>query len=216
MFKQKKAVAVVTFIFAVVILVGLFFTLNPVQQAVTAEAPDEENTNTVTASVTVDDVTDNASEAQKNEAATPAPIIDVPTITPPIVELPPDVPEDAEHEQNPNEIQLTQIEERPAPPDLPTTAFPGEREDDEYATLDDVEAHQALDPALTNPNVRPNLPAPTPPPPATPAPTPAPTPTPPNNAVYVPGFGWIESSGPNDVQESGSDGDWDKQIGNMG
>lgn len=35
-------------------------------------------------------------------------------------------------------------------------------------------------------------------------------------AVYVPGFGYIENSGPNTVESAGSgEGDWDKQIGTM-
>ncbi len=34
-------------------------------------------------------------------------------------------------------------------------------------------------------------------------------------AVYVPGFGYIENSGPNEQKISHTDGDWDKQIGTM-
>nr|WP_302111118.1 DUF6550 family protein [uncultured Acetatifactor sp.] len=37
----------------------------------------------------------------------------------------------------------------------------------------------------------------------------------PAGAVYVPGFGYIESSGPNEQGTSHTDGDWDKQIGTM-
>ena len=37
----------------------------------------------------------------------------------------------------------------------------------------------------------------------------------PAGAVYVPGFGYIESSGPNEQGTSRTDGDWDKQIGTM-
>lgn len=39
--------------------------------------------------------------------------------------------------------------------------------------------------------------------------------TDPAGAVYVPGFGYIESSGPNRQETSRADGDWDKQIGTM-
>ncbi len=37
----------------------------------------------------------------------------------------------------------------------------------------------------------------------------------PAGAVYVPGFGYIESSGPNGQGTSYTDGDWDRQIGSM-
>ena len=37
----------------------------------------------------------------------------------------------------------------------------------------------------------------------------------PAGAVYVPGFGYIESSGPNEQGTSHTDGDWNKQIGTM-
>lgn len=37
----------------------------------------------------------------------------------------------------------------------------------------------------------------------------------PAEAVYVPGFGYIESSGPNEQGTSHTDGDWNKQIGTM-
>ena len=37
----------------------------------------------------------------------------------------------------------------------------------------------------------------------------------PAGAVYVPGFGYIESSGPNEQGTSHTDGDWDRQIGTM-
>lgn len=37
----------------------------------------------------------------------------------------------------------------------------------------------------------------------------------PEGMVYVPGFGYIESSGPNHQETSRAGGDWDKQIGTM-
>lgn len=114
-----------------------------------------------------------------------------------------------------NNIQLTEISARPAPPELPDTAFMGEPP--EEATLEDVEAHEALDPALKNPDVKPNI---------TPAPvTPVPTPSNPNEQnpqspnrqngqIYIPGFGWIkDEGGGGQGEKSSSDGDWDKIIG---
>ncbi|MCL2189149.1 MAG: hypothetical protein FWC16_09545 [Defluviitaleaceae bacterium] len=230
MFKDRKAVKVITFIFAAVVLVGLYFTFNPLpQQATNADTPDEEVYNTTIADTAVSYIESGLSVVQ-NDVGTvyiPVPIIEpTPTIAPPAIVLLPITAEQMEQERDITDIQLTQVETaQPAPPKLPDTAFTGER--DGYATLEDVEAHNALDPALTNPDVKPNLPTPTPPPITTPPATttqPAPT-TPPNNtpqgggnngAVYVPGFGWVQSSGQNQGGQSGSDGDWDKQIGNMG
>ena len=33
--------------------------------------------------------------------------------------------------------------------------------------------------------------------------------------TYVPGFGWVKDSGANIGEKSNSDGDWNKQIGDM-
>ena len=107
------------------------------------------------------------------------------------------------------EFALTVMPEKPEPPELPDTAFRGERTGD--ATLEDVEAHKALDPALTNPDVKPD---------GTPAPQPA-NDTPQSDAakdgerMYFPGFGWITYTGPNIGEKSVSDGDWNKIIGSM-
>ena len=107
-----------------------------------------------------------------------------------------------------NVTVLTVMPEKPEPPELPDTAFRGEREGD--ATPEDAAAHQALDPALTNPGVRPD---------GIPAPPPI------NNTaqgepvigdtIYFPGFGWITYTGPNIGERSTSTGDWDKIIGSM-
>jgi len=116
-----------------------------------------------------------------------------------------------------DEIVLTVMPEKPAPPERPDTAYPGERTGE--ATIEDVEAHRALDPALTNPNVKPDG---TPPAAAKPADNNASQNSGTNGGdsppekIYFPGFGWIEYGGPNVGEKSGSDGDWNKQIGSMG
>ena len=117
------------------------------------------------------------------------------------------------------EIALTVMPEKPEPPELPEHAYRGPREGE--ATLADVEAHKALDPALTNPNVKPD---------GTPAASP-PAPVERKNPqddqhlwgtineageIYAPGFGWLPYTGPNIVEESRSGGDWNKIIGSMG
>jgi cell envelope opacity-associated protein A len=120
-------------------------------------------------------------------------------------------------EQNPNEIVLTVIEDKPESPELPDTAFVWEQ--DEEVTPEDVQAYEELDPALKNPDVMPNI---------TPEPVQAEKPN--NNEVargtinekneiYIPGFGWIPYEGPNVgiTHDSVSEQDWDwTQIGNMG
>ena len=115
-------------------------------------------------------------------------------------------------EPEPNtEIALTVMPEKPEPPELPIpdTAFKGERTGD--ATPEDVEAHKALDPKLTNPNVKPD---------GTPVPKPADStaqsgPANGEEGIYFPGVGWLPYTGPNVMRQSESDGDWNKQIGKM-
>lgn len=117
-----------------------------------------------------------------------------------------------------NDIQLTVIEQNPSPnpPELPQAAVRPEQTGD--ATPEDVIAHEELDPELKNPNVKPT---------ATPAPvtsTPMPTTPPPNdgnnsggnNSGGLPGFDSVPDGGANQGGTSGSDGDWDKEIGSMG
>jgi hypothetical protein len=114
--------------------------------------------------------------------------------------------------QNADEIVLTIIDEKPEAPELPETAFVFEQDED--ATPEDVEAYEALDPALKNPDVMPNI---------------TPAPVTPNNPIqnsprsgdindkgemFIPGFGWIiYEGGGSEGRTSSSDGDWNKIIG---
>ena len=117
---------------------------------------------------------------------------------------------------------MTVVPEKPAPPELPESVYRSPREGE--ATLANVEAHKALDPTLTNPNVKPD---------GTPV-------TPPlshesverknpqddrhlwgtineHGELYAPGFGWLPYTGPNNVTKSGSSEEgWDIIIGSMG
>jgi hypothetical protein len=131
----------------------------------------------------------------------------------PIVKTTPDIkPSDITPTEPPtdsktgSDIPLTVIDDKPEPPDKPDTAH----------SDDEGEPHEpTTDPALTNPDKKPDS-----------SPKPAETAPPKDNTpqggdtndkgeVYVPGFGWVKSSGDNVVEKSGSGGDWDKQIGNM-
>jgi len=137
---------------------------------------------------------------------TPTDTAAVSVITPNVI-LPTEIPADSGTD---NVIPLTVMPEKPEPPELPDTAYKGEPA--EEATPEEVEAHEALDPALKNPDVAPNI---TPPPTPTARPqdnTPQGGSTNEKGEVYVSGFGWIAPSTPQG-QQSGSDGDWDKQIG---
>jgi len=196
MSKNKKAFTILGLTIAVIILVGAIFTISqPSKQSDPNRLPDG----------TIGNVTVGGIDGEESGGITAR----EPSVTPGRIT------DSARPEQdgNPNEIILTQIEDRPEPPELPNTAYTGEPTDE--ATPEDVEAHQALDPVLTNPDVKPNIT----PPSVTPARPSDNTPqggtTNDKGEVYVPGFGWIPNSGANDGKPSGSDGDWDKQIGNM-
>ena len=145
-----------------------------------------------------------------NSIAEPPAITDAPAVGPDVI---PTTAPPAES-VTANEIPLTVIEDKPGPPAPPDTAYTGEQAGD--AGLSDVAAHEALEPALKNPDVTPDIPTAT-------AATSPPTKPPPKNGsvnaegeVYVQGFGWVKSGGDNIGEKSGSDGDWNKQIGNMG
>ena len=125
----------------------------------------------------------------------------VPSITVPEV-----VPEKKEgvNESTTNNIQLTQIPEKPQPPEKPNAAVNAEKSQG-----------VPLDTNLTNRNKKPTetvLPV---------EPTkskddkPTSGATNSNGEVYVPGFGWVKNNGSNAEIKSQSDGDWNKQIGKM-
>ena len=135
---------------------------------------------------------------------------DIDSISDDFVFIPDEMPT---FEPEPNtQIALTTMPEMPEPPELPETAY-REKPESGGKTQEDVEAHKALDPKLTNPNVKPD---------GTPVTTkPAENTTQSNQVhgeggIYFPGVGWLPYLGPNIVEESGSDGDWSKQIGSMG
>jgi len=137
-----------------------------------------------------------ASDVTPSEIDDTAPIAITPEVKPSEITTP-----EPTAETKANDIPLTVIAEKPEAPELPDTAHSDEPHD------------EVTDPALTNPAVTPS---------ATPKPV-EPTKeaeTTPNGGdtnskgeVYVPGFGWIVPSTA-EGKQSGSDGDWDKIIGN--
>lgn len=111
------------------------------------------------------------------------------------------------------DISLTVIEEKPEPPEIPDTGI-GQDLTDPDKKPDDVTIHPV---EKTKPTQPPSQKAD-----KTITKTPVPTDSTPkgnsknnNGEVYVEGFGWIKSGGDNIGEVSSSDGDWNKQIGNM-
>ena len=105
---------------------------------------------------------------------------------------------------NSTEIELTKITEKPQEPEKPVTA------------IDSVETHEKpTDPVLIDPTKKPSVKVePVEPTKATEE---KPSGGDSNNKgeTYVPGFGWVKDSGANVGGTSTSEGDWNKQIGDM-
>ncbi|WP_051534056.1 DUF6550 family protein [Desulfitibacter alkalitolerans] len=104
----------------------------------------------------------------------------------------------------PNDIQLTEIPVRPQPPEKPDTAVDSDKPHD-----------IPKDTNLTNPDKKPTVTVKPvePTKPKEDKPTGGETNS--KGEVYVPGFGWVKNSGSNEEIKSQSDGDWNKQIGDM-
>ena len=139
--------------------------------------------------------------------AIPGAIADPPAVTVPEakpVVVPPQSPDAAE--QGGIDIPLTVIEEKPEPPELPDTAH-----------RDDGLDEPPTDPALTNPDVKPDI-APAPVEPTRPKdPAPQGGDKNGNGEVFIPGFGWVkDEGGGGQGQQSQLDpdhSDFDKIIG---
>ena len=105
---------------------------------------------------------------------------------------------------NSTEIELTKITEKPQEPENPVTA------------IDSVETHEKpTDPVLIDPTKKPSVKV-------EPVEPTKPTEEKPSSGdtnnkgeTYVPGFGWVKDSGANVGGTSTSEGDWNKQIGDM-
>lgn len=104
----------------------------------------------------------------------------------------------------PNDIQLTEIPVKPQPPEKPDTAVDTDKPHDIHK-----------DTSLTNPDKKPTVTVKPvePTKPKEDKPTGGETNS--KGEVYVPGFGWVKNSGSNEEIKSQSDGDWNKQIGDM-
>ncbi len=118
--------------------------------------------------------------------------------------------------QTGSDIPLTVIEDRPEPPELPDTAYTGEPEGN--ATPADVEEHEALDPALKDPDTKPDTVIVPPVEPDKPAGnTPQSGDHNGNGEVYIPGFGWVKDEGGGSHGEQSQldpeHADFDKIIG---
>ena len=105
---------------------------------------------------------------------------------------------------NSTEIELTKITEKPLAPEKPATA------------KDSEETHEKpTDPVLIDPTKKPSVKVePVEPTKATEE-KPSGGDTNNKGETYVPGFGWVKDSGANVGGTSTSEGDWNKQIGDM-
>jgi len=104
----------------------------------------------------------------------------------------------------PNDIQLTEIPVRPQPPEKPDTAVDSDKPHD-----------IPKDTNLTNPDKKPTVTVKPVETTKTKEDKPTGGETNSKGEVYVPGFGWVKNSGSNEEIKSQSDGDWNKQIGDM-
>lgn len=179
MSKHKKTFTILGLTAAVIILTGAIFFFSQSPEQTDPDTPLDE---------TIGDVAVSGIEG------------DTPTIEPDIT--PDAIGATAQPEQsgNTNEIELTKIEDKPDPPELPENV---------HETIPSTEESGAA----TNPDVKPD---------STPKPseTTPPKETTPNagdkkdGQIYIPGFGWVEDEGGGGQGEkTGSDGDWDKIIG---
>ena len=105
---------------------------------------------------------------------------------------------------NSMEIELTKITEKPQEPEKPVTA------------IDSEETHEKpTDPVLIDPTKKPSVKV-EPVEPTKPTEEKASGGDTNNKGeTYVPGFGWVKDSGANVAGTSTSEGDWNKQIGDM-
>lgn len=104
-------------------------------------------------------------------------------------------------DSKPNDIELTQTAKKPQPPEKPAIVVGTDKPHD-----------VPQDTSLTNPDKKP-IESVKPVEPTKDKPAGGETNS--KGETYVPGFGWVKDSGPNVGEKSYSDGDWDKQIGNM-
>ncbi len=111
---------------------------------------------------------------------------------------------EVEHTSEPNNIQLTEVPEKPHPPERPETALTTEKPHEKPKDKD-----------LTNPNKKPQATVKPVEPDKQKDKTPKGGEINGKGDTYVPGFGWVKDSGVNVGEKSDSHGDWNKQIGDM-
>ena len=105
---------------------------------------------------------------------------------------------------NSTEIELTKVTEKPQAPEKPVTAIDSEEAHEK--PIDSVLTDPTKEPATTVEPVEPTKPT---------EEKPSGGETNNKGETYVPGFGWVKDSGANMGGTSTSEGDWNKQIGDM-
>lgn len=184
--KKKRFIIAGLSAFCIVLVIGIFIILNGEREK--SELPiayvDTNN------SVSVGEID------KENEIESPQPSINSEEIKVNDIQV-----EDA---PKANDIQLTEIPEKPEPPEKPDGAVNSEK------------PHETpKNPELTDPNKKPAETVKPVEPTKPKEDTPKGGDTNSKGEVYVPGFGWVQDSGSNEGTSSQSDGDWNKQIGDM-
>lgn len=186
--KQKGLIVAGLLLLCVAIVVGIFSLIGK-----------DKNTSEVPIAM---QPTDSAAYVDKiKDATTPIPIQRTVTeVSPTIIENYTEV----EATTTSNNIQLTEALEKPEPPEKPKTALSTEKPHE-----------KPKDKELANPDKKPQTTVKPVEPDKSKDKTPQGGETNDKGETYVPGFGWVKDSGANVGEKSDSDGDWNKQIGDM-
>jgi len=171
--KKKRIAVIAAGALAVILVFALVITLGDKKTVIDGEQRETEQTNdeVIVAEITV------------SPEVTPAPVTTA---------------AETKAKDVDGNIDLTETEDKPAPPDNPY----GDETDNDHDVPDE--------PEMTDPEKKPDA--------TVPPVDPKPAQTTPSGGkpgeIYVPGFGWIkDEGGGGQGQKSDSDGDWDKIIG---
>lgn len=197
-YKNKKRVTIVILsVLAVCLFASLVWYVGTMGKAtlplVEPEAPETETTVTVPKIDTTETMElEKEPESEQEQGREPAAETGQ-------TEMQPETEEPSTEETSREETQPVRTDGKPQSPKdaVPPTAPPAET--DGSAAVENPDGDGSCQPEHTKPQEN----------------QPQGGDTNPAGAVYVPGFGYIENSGPNEQGTSHTDGDWNKQIGTM-
>lgn len=197
-YKNKKRVTIVILsVLAVCLFASLVWYVGTMGKAtlplVEPEAPETETTVTVP-KIDTTETMEPEKEPESEQEQGREPVAETGQ-----TEMQPETEEPSTEETSREETQPVRTDGKPQSPKdaVPPTAPPAET--DGSAAVENPDGDGSCQPEHTKPQEN----------------QPQGGDTNPAGAVYVPGFGYIESSGPNEQGTSHTDGDWNKQIGTM-